>query len=185
MFSLSGITNIIKERQTEAVDTRQAIQRHDPDFHRHRKDAEDQPDPEATDDGATVSTEALRIFLENFIRESGQGLERRARPRTQGETESTTDEVPVQAAPQGRAAQAAQMYRHAAEAREKSTILLETTDSATGPEMALSANDTRTIHRLIENLKTLSARGVELLHIERAETFLQSLINAVEAAEQA
>ena len=62
---------------------------------------------------------------------------------------------------------------------EKSTVLLETTDQAGGPPLDLSAADIRTIHTLIEDLKNLNDAGVEILHIERAASFLESLVTAV------
>ena len=82
----------------------------------------------------------------------------------------------------GFAAQAASAYAHNSHAQDKSKVLFETTDKATGPSLDLSAADIRTIHVLIDDLKELEKANIEYLQIERAQTFLQSLVNAVRKA---
>ena len=62
-------------------------------------------------------------------------------------------------------------------------MLLETTDHAAGgPELDLSAADTRAIATMIEDLKLLTAAGITQLRIQREDTFLQSLTDAVSNA---
>ena len=69
MFSTIGrIFSNQPPRQAENTDTRQDIQRHDPDFERRRKKRQSEKEEPFPEDGATVSVEALRIFLENFLK---------------------------------------------------------------------------------------------------------------------
>jgi hypothetical protein len=187
MFStLGGIFTPRPARQAEQTDTRQDIQRHDPDQPQRRKSRAKDEDATTLEDGATVAVLALREFLENFIKS--------AAPATQSKPPASENiSVPTQAASSAEnnpqtdrsayTARAASAYQNTPQSARREPVLLETTDSASGgPEFDLSASDTRAIHTLIEELKVLAAAEIEYIHIERAETFLQSLINGVNAA---
>ncbi|MEZ5815286.1 MAG: hypothetical protein R3E13_11310 [Alphaproteobacteria bacterium] len=184
MFSALGNIFSIKPRQAEQTDTRQDIRRHDPDYERPHKEKPHKEESDFDQDGATVSVEALWIFLENFIKnvaeENAPSAETQD-PAPQGhamqtETNPAINEKQAKSSP---AAYAASSYQNAAQANEKSAILLETTDAASGPPLDLSAADIRAIHTLIEDLKILNAANIEYLKIERAASFLESLRNAV------
>lgn len=159
-------------RHAEHSDTRQEIQRHDPEFERRRKKQNPQASDEQTETVPIVSVEALLAFLQAFVKKNQPvGII--------GENANSTPQTPT-AAP---ASYAASAYQNTARAQQKNTILLETTDSAAqGPEMNLSAADIRLILRLIEDLKLLKAAEIEQLELGRAATFLQSLQDAVNTA---
>jgi hypothetical protein len=184
MFNALGNIFSIKPRQAEQTDTRQGIQRHDPDYERPRKEKPPEKENDFTQDGATVSVKALRIFLENFIKNGAEENAPGAKtqnpapqdPAIQTETNPAINEKQAKSSP---AAYAASSYQNTAQANEKSAILLETTDAAGGPPLDLSAADIRAIHALIEDLKILNAANIEYLRIERAASFLESLRNAV------
>ena len=181
MFSELSKILPIKPRQAEHADTRQDIQRHDPDYERRhsKKDGPEEQEPYET--GATVAVEALQHFLEEFLRNNSEekeqpGPKKETPPLPETQKQNTALPPSPQANPAARAASA---YQTMAIATEKSTVLLETTDQAGGPPLDLSAADIRTIHTLIEDLKNLNDAGVEILHIERAASFLESLVTAV------
>ena len=193
MFSALGNIFSIKPRQAEQTDTRQAIRRHDPDYEQRRKKKESETSQALEEDGATVSVEALRIFLENFVRNNANGEaaeQASSEEQSQAEQNHEPADYKIQAdldltdtierqEKSGQAARAASTYENAAQTKEEK-ILFETTDQgAIGPTLDLSAADIRTIHLLIEDLKVLKAENIEYLQIERAATFLDSLVNAV------
>jgi len=186
MFSTLGAIFIPRPaRQAEQTDTRQAIQRHEPDQPQRRKSREKEDDQNTIEDGATVAVLALREFLENFIKGTAPAIQTNvATPETNLQPEpSPGTENNQQTDRSAYNARAASAYQNAPQSARKESVLLETTDSASGgPEFDLSASDTRAIHTLIEELKVLAAAEVEYIHIERAETFLQSLINGVNVA---
>lgn len=182
----TGLGNIfsIKPRHAEQTDTRQGIQRHDPEFEQRRESKKEEKDQEFTEDGATISVDALAVFLANFIQNKDQettnnGAEQRNAQSTPTPAVQENIEQPAVKSAGNPAAQAASMYQTTAQNTEKHDILLETTDQAKGPPLDLSSADIRTIHALIEDLKLLKDARIEYLHIERAATFLDSLVNAV------
>ncbi len=192
MFNALGGIFSIKPRQAENSDTRQNIQRHDPDFERPRKKKDSQSDDSFIQEGATVSVAALRLFLQNFIKNGAEeGQENPSETTAPSEkpapdpldfkiqTEMTLDDTNAADKKSAAAAYAASTYKSAAQTNDKSSVLIETTDTAQGPPLDLSAADIRTVYALIEDLKILSEKNIEYLHIERAESFLESLMNAV------
>lgn len=182
MFSALGSIFSTKPRQAEHADTREEIQRHDPDFERGRKKNAPDQEKDTHQDNATVSITALKTFLENFIKDTSQDQAHKqseSSPQTaDNQYQPSEIQTPTTQA-SSTAAKAASAYETMAKTKEKSQILLETTDQATGPTLDLKAADIRTIHKLIENLEILTTANIEYLHIERAETFLSSLENAV------
>lgn len=196
MFSALGNIFSIKPRQAEQTDTRQAIRRHDPDYEQRRRKKQSDADQGLSEDGATVSVEALRIFLKNFVRNNANG---ETAQQTLNEEQSLPEQhyeptdykiqadlgladTADQQEKSAQAAKAASTYENAAQTKN-TRILFETTDQgAIGPTLDLSAADIRTIHLLIEDLKILNAENIEYLQIERAATFLDSLVNAVNKA---
>ena len=192
MFSALGNIFSAKPRQAEHTDTRQAIQRHDPDFERRRKKKEQSPEEALGQDNALVSVSALREFLENFVKNSPENTQQTQKTQASAEPKEAMDyniqtEMPLDAQPQSsqksaQAAQAASAYQNRAQSNEKSKVLLETTDQSEGPALDLSSADIRVIYTLIEDLKLLREFNIEYLRIERAATFLDSLVTAVNAA---
>ena len=183
MFSNFGNINIQKPRQAETTDTRQGIRRHDPDQQQRKKKKSDSDNPIGfdEDDIATVSIEALQLFLQNFLKSTEVKADK---PTTQNSEPPEAREFSAPQAPKpvsGVAAHAAHVYQHSAQAVRGNAFgaqnALETTTVA--QSLGLDAAEVRTIHALLAALKTLSTRKVEYLRIERSDSFLHSLEKAV------
>ncbi len=184
MFSNFGNLFITRSRQAEHADTRLDIRRHDPDQEGRRKkdDAQKENSGFETDDNATVTVEALRIFLENFLvslqpqkSDGGQKIVAPQNHAPESAARTHTD---------GEASRAAGVYQHVAQKVDRTTPppAATHTHDDTPPPVELAAADIRTIHQLLADLKPLTDRGIEYLVIERSDSFLGSLVAAVEKA---
>ena len=68
--SIGQILGIQSPRHAEQNDTRQDIQRHDPEFERRKKKKQQSPEDLLDgEEGATVSIVALQSFLRSFLQE--------------------------------------------------------------------------------------------------------------------
>ncbi|MGB4107484.1 MAG: hypothetical protein WBK55_06785 [Alphaproteobacteria bacterium] len=181
MFSNFGSIFNIRPRHAENTDARLDIRRHDPDQERRRKkDSEVQNNPGfETDDNATVTVEALRVFLLNFL-ESLQAPATGAATSAKISPEAETHVPETPAHTDGEAAKAADAYRHAAQKKHHAPVTPPPAQAA--PAIELAADDVRAIHRLLADLGPLAERGIEYLTIERGKSFLASLTAAVEKA---
>jgi hypothetical protein len=193
----SNIGNIFagsEPRRTENTDTRQAIQRHDPDFERRRPKKDSQNHDHAEEeDIATVSVESLHLFLDNLLRAQNapgmdEGLKTREgellpeNPSPQAEPNSA--ERSRHTPPIGPAAHAAQAYAQQAHHQGQSWEEISShphTPPPSGQENAplLNTEQIRTIHTLLDDLRILSERKVAHIRIERGESFLDSLAAAI------
>ena len=183
MFSNIGKIAGRPTRHAEETDTRQHIQRHDPDQRRRSEDeTEETKDPFTHEDSAIVTISTLRLFLENFLK----SLEPKPQETKAQDTKVATPspQVPPAAADSppkdNPAAQAAHAYQSASRTRAASTHPTPQMNEAEAKAL-LGAEDVRTIHTLIEDVKSLEQRGVEFLKIEKGESFLHSLSAAVKA----
>ncbi len=183
MFSNFGSIFNIRPRHAENTDARLDIRRHDPDQERRRKkDAEAQNNAGfETDDNATVTVEALGIFLVNFLESlqaPGANSAASSKISVQGQTHARESSSHPHI--DGEAAKAAGAYRHAPQRNDHAPAAPP--PAPTTPAIELAADDVRTIHRLLADLGPLTERGIEYLTIERGESFLASLVAAVEKA---
>lgn len=184
MFSTIGniITGQQKPRETETSDTRLDIHRHDPDAERRKNESDDENvNALLNEDDAEVSIEALYIFLENFLQ--SQIDKAKQGEATKTELPDAPQERQPAAEPKGKAAVAINAYTQAAEVTQTKSIMDNSTPSP--QEMDIDSEEVRMIHALLSDLKILSARNVQSLHIERDETFLLSLTHAVQKAKAA
>lgn len=181
------INNILKgqPRQAESNDTRQEIQRHDPDFERRRRKKQT-PEEElfGAEDGATVAVQALQLFLNKFLKELSekpkQGFNAATtQEKTQDIQNDTAEQKPVTSP----AAQAANAYQTMAQSGQRTSILGDINEN-NADLISLDASEVRIIHTLLDDLKLLSDKNIEYIHIERASSFLQSLVNAVETVKK-
>ncbi|MBL4803714.1 MAG: hypothetical protein JKY71_02525 [Alphaproteobacteria bacterium] len=184
---LYSIGNIFtrEPRQAEQTDTRQAIQRHDPEFERPSQEKQQDATEEFGEDFAHVSVEALSVFLKNFVREQSAETPQDTNEQPLVEeytTPQVSEPIPQSTATNSAAAQAASAYQSMAHSHRHEEVLIETTDAAQGPSLDLSAEDVRAINALIDDLEVLKQARVETLQIERAASFLESLKNAVDRA---
>ena len=184
MFYTLGNILSPQSRRTEQTDTRQEIHRHDPEYERRKGQKQDKKDEINLEDGAIVSVEALKDFLENFVRERTRQNQTEQPGAQKSEEQAPTPETNTQQS-QTRtplntpSAQAASAYAQSAHMNDHSKVLLETTDKTEGPALDLSAADMRTLHVLIEDLKTLQNAKIEIIKLEPAASFLDSLVSAV------
>lgn len=84
-----------------------------------------------------------------------------------------------------RAADAARAYEHSAETKPNNPDTEYHTSQSTSDmidALEVSPAEIRIIHTVLNNLKTLADRQVEYLRIEHGESFLDSLVSAVEKA---
>lgn len=193
MFSdIGNILATYKPRQTESTDTRQALQRHDSDFEQQHKKKEDKDqDSLKNEDIANVSVKSLHLFLNNLLKSRNNPAppiaeKNERRESTEGKSLSASQaEMDFGEAPKtspGIAAKAAQAYETTAHSAEKAQGQPENPPPYTAQALALSASEIRVIYKLLDELQDLSERHIEYLQIERGETFLQSLVTAVEKA---
>ena len=189
MFSNIGNIFAPKPREAESADTRLGIRHHDPDQDRQKKNRKDKEQQAlfSTEDDATVSIEALRVFLENFLRSSSSGTE-----SPEQETAPHPDLTEQQPGPRNHAdslrEQPETQIRNETAARAAHTYqaMADSMDRAPAPasapplisSTALKGQDVRTIHSLLDDLKILSERNVKHLRIERSDSFLHSLATA-------
>ena len=79
------------------------------------------------------------------------------------------------------AARAASAYSHTARASQPQSLQAENGDAAAASSL-LQAAEIRQIHALLEKLRRLDQREVVGIKLFKAESFLQSLTNAADAA---
>lgn len=181
MFSSFGNIFITRPREAESTDTRLGIRKHEPDQEsRKKKDAKKEGGAAADDDSATVTVEALSVFLQNFLKSletqkaDGPSAQRVSDPSQK----ASSAQEPRQA--DGETSRAVGVYQHVASRVDRMSSP-PVAEESQAPSI-LGAADIRTIHKLLEDLKPLSERGVEYLVIERSESFLGSLVAAVAKA---
>lgn len=182
--SLNNILGLNQPRHAEQNDTRQDIQRHDPEYERRkRKKQNHEEDLFSGEDGATVSVQALTLFLNKFLKELSD------KPKQGFNTTSRADKDPKKEIPEhrlqttGPAAHAASAYEQSAQSGQKTSILGDINEN-NADLISLDGSEVRIIHALLKDLKLLSEKNVEYIHIERASSFLQSLVNAVETVKK-
>lgn len=174
------IGGIYKPREAESADTRYGLLHQDSFGYRRgrkRSDAADGLD----DDQASVSVEALLLYLESFL----------AR-RFGVSAEESGLEKPLESNPQRsamnieamrlKAAQAVKAYEHAAHvshrvARKNPSAGKDASDSGRDQEFAFIVD-------LIRDLRSLARQDIDALQIERGEGFIESLASAVLKAKQ-
>jgi hypothetical protein len=175
----SGLGQILKPavRQAEETDTHLYLQKHERDQNRKKRNEDnDQNDHFDTEDRASVSVDALSAFITNMLAESGET----------GITNTAADDKPLHpgTSSQGsqpsniQTAKAASAYAHAA----------ETTVTASAPTQQTAQNndtednkdsDSQLLHDLLKEIEMLKARNIQEIYIEKADTFQESLINAI------
>ncbi|MGB4058467.1 MAG: hypothetical protein WBK77_10335 [Alphaproteobacteria bacterium] len=184
MFSSFGNIFITPPRQAESADARLDIRRHDPDQeNRRRKRDENSSDAfDGTEDSATVTVEALRLFLENFLKSLEPKKDDGVGTLKADLIIPDQDSYAPPPVVDGAQARAAGVYRHVAQGVEKSAAPIVRPDNVSAPSVELGADDVRTIYKLIDDLKPLIERGITHVTIERGESFLGSLVRAVTMA---
>jgi hypothetical protein len=159
-------------RHTESADARLEIRRDEQRGQEGRKNTREKKDDASAvwDDSTVVSVRALQTFLESLIADQSRKI-----------PASPAAAPTLPSAPSGQAAQAAQAYRTTANA----AVPPMPPPAAPNDKPLLTAEELRTIHRLIDDLRLLADRKVEQLNILRSDSFLQSLVDAAARARNA
>lgn len=175
-------------RHAEESDARQNLPHEvNKDGRRKNDDRQDSPS-DLWEDSTGVSVGALRLFLINFLNGTTRqtGL---AQPGTAPLPGHPPDAMPppgpVQRRPVNTAtARALGAYQSMADRLDPPPpVPLPPPDiSAQTDADLVDAGDLRLMHQLIADLETLEKAGIELLTIEKADSFVQSLKNAVDQA---
>ncbi len=186
MFSQLGPLFKTVFRKAEQSDARLEIRREEKE-HQRKKGEETEEAPDDIDlwaDSTSVSIQALRSFLIDFLKSKGDdvpeeqiGVSQNATPIPQN-AEILENPV-VQKAFKAYATMSS--YGHAPVAvspqNTKDTPVKNLSD-------LLAVDELRTMHILITELDILSGKGVQTLIIEKDESFLKALVMAVQKAKE-
>jgi hypothetical protein len=187
MFSQLGPLFKTVFRRAESTDARLEIRRDEKREQGKKQEFEEKP-PDADDlwqDSTQVSLDALKTFLVSFLKNHGA----ESPPDKTSQIQSVYEEMNL--SPEVRnpsstmAARAVKAYGtmqthgggvfHSPQPDPQK----ETTKESVSLVDLLKSDEVRTMHRLIEEINGLSARGTTHLTIEKADTFLEALVLAV------
>lgn len=167
-------------RKTEENDTRQAIQRHDPEFHKKKHNDEEGGFKDPYEDLTDVSVAALITFLEGLIGS--------ASIRATGDAPDTNDtdmpasyeyRPPVDPA-HAKAVNAYQTRSGGAKPSPPPSITAPADDKPqTALDKAAAQLDQNEIKSTIRDLHGLLERGIDHIALVRDEGFLQSIQKAI------
>ncbi len=180
MFSQLGPLFRTHLRQAESTDARLEIRRDEKQDHKKKDEQEGEADAGGSlwEDTTSVSVEALRAFLIEFLKTRGDDM-----PQTQitGDTAFAQPPQPEKRTPiNNRAAQAVKAYTSMAGQSQYEPPAQEKSEAEEVDLVSLlKADELRTIHILIHELELLARKGVQTLTIEKADTFLEALVVAV------
>lgn len=170
-------------RKTEKTDTRQAIQRHDPDYFKKKKDdGEDGGFKDPYDDLANVSVHALVTFLEGLLDRDGYSHGGDAQTAENPDGGADIRETRPPASPQTAAAMNAYQARAGGNARKPPPLPKENENAApqTALDKAAAELDPNALKAVIRDLRGLTARGIGEIALERGDGFLESIRASVE-----
>ncbi len=179
MFSQLGPLFKTTFRQAESNDTRQKIPHQERDDHRKKDDEKEKPvnTDNIWEDNTSVSIDALRVFLIGFLKDlpdvdntkfqNTETTVQNPRPKEKTRPQNTHNAKAVRAYQ----AQAA----HSPAPKEQSTKV----EKENSNHKNIENKELREIYQLIDDLKTLSERGVQMLTIEKNGTFVKSLRSSI------
>ena len=180
MFSQLGPLFKTQFREAEPNDTRQHIPHDERDKGRKKREEETTPEPKSDlwEDNTSVSVAALRAFLIDFIKTIPEAkdiafveptpAEQNKRPREKKRPTSTHN---------AKAVRAYQTMAEHANAPTKKEQPIERNNDPTADK--IESEELRDIYNLIQDLEILQNRGLQNLNIEKADSFVLSLKNAV------
>lgn len=166
-------------RKTEESDTHQYIQRHDPEFHKKKKDDSEGGFKDPYEDLTNVSVQALIAFLEGLL--DRQPTTHQTNDDAKNITESRTYDYRPPVDPAHAKAMNAYQTRSGDAPRTPPTTP-ENADSnkpQTALDKAAQALDQNALKSTIRDLHNLMERGINHITLERGDGFLESIQNAV------
>lgn len=168
-----------QSRKTEDTDTRQAIQHHDPEFYKKKKDDGDQPgfkDP--YEDLADVSVPALKNFLLGLL-DRAENVNPAPAPAPHTERPAATPQT----------AAAVNAYQAGAKRGVTPTPpqapAVQPTDGTSALDQAAAGLDRNEVLDLIRELDRLMAEGIGAIAMEKGDGFLGSIRAGIARAREA
>ncbi|MCD8493935.1 MAG: hypothetical protein LRY39_00605 [Alphaproteobacteria bacterium] len=174
-------------RQAEQGDARMALQRRQEEQGR-RNPRQQSRRNELRNDEASVSIEALQMFLETLLRshEAKQEHDNAASAQDGSSVSQPAVRRPNYASPSAQAARAYASASSRTGARRapamESAVVLQNKPLAQQGRTRLTPAEREQVSTIKENLAALTARGIEYLSIQRGESFLGSLAQSAELA---
>lgn len=187
MFQTTGTTHLNQTaRMAEQGDARMALQRREDDDRRRGGRGRKDDDGTLANDEASVSVEALQVFLANLLRahDTWQQRDIAASAAPVQETIIKVENKTNQATPSARAARAyasASRTARRTPAMESAIVTQENPLAAAG-RSRLTGQEKQQISAIQENLAALVEHGVTEMTIQRGDTFLGSLSASAEEA---
>ncbi len=184
MFSQLGPLFKTVFRKTEHADARFEIRREEKDNPKKEEDEAEEKlsDDDLWQDSTAVSVLALRTFLIDFLKTKGEATQEEI---TASENMEGAINTPHPAPANPMAARAHRAYANMASYAQSPPPPPEnTTEKTVNLSDLLAVDEVRTMHMLIAKLDRLHKRGIETLVIEKADSFLQALVLAVEKIDQ-
>ncbi|PCI01882.1 MAG: hypothetical protein COB76_00230 [Alphaproteobacteria bacterium] len=166
-------------RKTEQNDTRQDIQRHDPDHHKKKNDDEEGGFKDPYDDLTDVSVAALITFLEGLLDQSDA-------PSSASKSDAETADTDIHQEYRRPIDKAHAVAMNAYGARGATTHITPPPQQSaddkpkTALDQAASALDQSAVKSTIRDLRGLLSRGIDHIALERGNGFLESIQNTVE-----
>lgn len=182
MFSQLGPLFKTVFRKAEQSDARLEIRREEKEHHKKKEDEtqETPGDEDLWGDITTVSLQALRTFLVDFLKSKGDELTEEEINTPSVFSPLTPSTPPPADALNARAHKAyAAMSAYAAPVPGPGTAPENKPETKNLSDL-LAVDELRTMHILIRELDGLAAKGVQTLTIEKDETFLKALVQAVD-----
>lgn len=175
-------------RHAETLDTRQGIRRHeDQDERKKRGRKKRENEEDLWQDQTSVSVSALHTFLQQLVRDTETKQPAAQKQNVADENIALSDNAkgkseshtPVKPDVAQRSTRAAQAYERTYRATHHDAIPAAPAEGAV-PAIDLRPEEIRTIHGLIDDLEKLAQRGIETLTLQKSDSFLQSLVDAVQ-----
>jgi hypothetical protein len=182
MFSQLGPLFKTTFRQAESNDARQKIPHEERDnpSKKQNEDQKKEAPSDLWDDNTSVSIEALRAFLINFlttIPDAQQTIIQESNIREEGDAQRPPESRRPTSTKNAKAVRA---YQSMAAQSKAVTTPSKMPDRIEPTADLLESKELRDIYKLIDNLDVLSRKGVTILNIQKAPSFVESLKNAVE-----
>ncbi|NCO03775.1 MAG: hypothetical protein GW903_06255 [Alphaproteobacteria bacterium] len=176
MFSNLGPLFKTVFRQAESTDTRQAIRREEKEQGRGNKEAQEDTHISVNlwEDNTSVSVTSLQAFLIDFLKD--KTFSDKADISNQMAPFQTQQQKPQNTF----VARATNAYQTMAEQTQKPPRAPQIEEISTAD--LVESEEVRKIYTLIEDLELLSRKGIDSLYIEKAESFVESLRQAVRVA---
>ncbi len=181
--NVGHIKGIYKPRETESADTRYDLLHHEKD-NPERREFQDRSSSDGsqqtTSDEATVSMEALLVYLERYVFRTFGLTEEDVKDKSSkiNASQQKIDDL------RAKAAQASKAYSHAASVSRKVAYRVSKYSDKQAGATSDFDDEFEYVSGLIKDLRALERQGVQGLQIQRAKSFVDSIAMAIESAKK-